>query len=254
MAGNKEHLWQAHIDGQLSAAEASAYENSLTPAERELLAADARFERRLGETLGQPVACPADVWQRALAKVQIENVAGPNPQAKRLRRWLWGGATLAAAASVAFGLSLALWPKGPLGAPSIALAAGSVRELRSQAQTDRTEKAAEAFLHVRNVDVRVVLDIDRLYAVTHYDHRMAFLGAGSELFEDQEIAELFFDCCNHPAKLVIAHQDSSAARALTRALGNYGDVQVVRDAGDYVVAVVGKHPAYDLIDMIATPH
>lgn len=254
MAQHKEHLWQAYIDGQLSAAEASEFEESLTPEERELLAADVCFERRLGERLSQPLGIPQDVWDRTLTKLDAAREAESPTPTRRVGAWLWGAVSLAAAAMIAFGI-LGHFPAGDaLGPPSIVMAAEDVGALEAGAETEATVESVSAFLQARGIAVDLSLDLDGLYAVHAQGHRLRFLGAGSERFGTEDVAELYFDCCSSPEKVLIVKRDSEAAAALKRAFGRNGDVQAIRDAGDYLVAVVGVHPAHDLLDTVGTSH
>lgn len=254
MAQHSEHLWQAYIDGQLSAAEASEFEESLTPGERELLAADAGFERRLGEKLSQPLGIPEDIWQRTLAKVEASREAESPAPARRMGRWAWGIATLATAAMMAFLISGQLAQQNTFGTPSIVLAAADVETLQARAETEATLDALQVFLQERGVDVDVALDLNNHYAVRTQGHSVRFLGAGAEPFGDEQVVEMYFDCCHEPAKVLIAPRGSAAAAAITKAFGNAGDVQAIRDAGDYLIAVVGLHQAHDLLDTVVTPH
>lgn len=254
MAQHREHLWQAYIDGELSAAEASEFEESLTPDERELLAADVCFERRLGEKLSHPLGIPEDIWQRTLSKVEAAQAAESPAKPRGIGRWTWGAMTLAAAAVIAFLITGSLTDYRVLGPPSIVMAAADVQALEAQAETAPTLDALRAFLDDAGVDVDVALDLDNLYAVHAQGHSMRFLGAGSENFGGERVIEMYFDCCHEPAKVLIAERGSPAAAAITNAFGNAGHVQALRDTGDYVVAVVGKHQAHDLIDTVVTPH
>ena len=254
MAQHREHLWQAYIDGQLSAAEASEFEESLTPEERELLAADVGFERRLGEKLSQPLGIPEDVWQRTLAKVEAVRDAESPSNVHRIGRWTWGAISLAAAATIAFLILGTLSDPDLLGTPSIVLAAADVEALEARAETDATLDALQAFLRDRDVNVNVSLDLENFYAVNAQGHTMRFLGAGTETFAGEQVVEMYFDCCHEPAKVLLAKHGSAAAAAIKNAFADGGHVQVVRDAGDYLVAVVGRHEAHDLIGTVVTPH
>ena len=50
---NREQLWQAYLDGELSACEAAQFETTLSEAERRRLAAELRFDRALADRLRQ---------------------------------------------------------------------------------------------------------------------------------------------------------------------------------------------------------
>ena len=66
---NFEDLWNAYIDGELSASEASEFEASLSDEDRALLAGEMQFENALADRLRQDSDCPADVWARVKAQV-----------------------------------------------------------------------------------------------------------------------------------------------------------------------------------------
>ena len=67
MDNNQEQVWQAYIDGELSATEMAGFEASLSPEEQERLTSDIQFVRGLSERLSEDAACPCDVWERTKA-------------------------------------------------------------------------------------------------------------------------------------------------------------------------------------------
>ena len=105
MKKDTEQYWQAYLDGELSASEAADFEASLTDAQREQLAVDMHVERVLAEHLGRDAECPDEVWERTKARVARLSETG-TPHAAGHRRWYWGAATLAAAAAIAFVISI----------------------------------------------------------------------------------------------------------------------------------------------------
>ena len=90
----KERLWSAYLDGELTAAEAAAYEESLTDDERTRLALEKQVEAHLAERLSRAVACPDGVWNRLKAEMVGPATASRSPL---WNRWIM---VLGAAAAI----------------------------------------------------------------------------------------------------------------------------------------------------------
>lgn len=253
MNRNREHLWQAYIDGELSAAEASEFEQSLEPTERELLAADAQFERRLGEKLAEPVACPDSVWEeiemRARPTVVLTGNSGGS-SASMPRRTMWAAATLAAAASLAFMISMALNFGADDGDTAIVSAASTVEELQRRAETDSTVEGAQAYFKAHDLPFEIDFSAERLFPPPLEVHKLDFLGMGTEQVNDELISEALFNCCGKPVKVLIMPRDSDAAVVVGRAMAIGSDVLAMQRRGKYLVAIVAEHSADELINAV----
>ena len=58
----REKLWMAYLDGEMTSTEAAAFDASLTPEERARLAGEMRLESGLAAALQGDVVCPDAVW------------------------------------------------------------------------------------------------------------------------------------------------------------------------------------------------
>lgn len=248
MSVDKAKLWQAYIDGELSASETAEFEASLTGAERERLAAEQRFERGFSETLSRGGECPAEVWRRTLALVsERRKSAGPPTR----RRWAMGGLGLLAAASIA--LMLAIFIPGAPDSESVVLAANTVEELAALSETEPGREAAVEYLRAHDIGFELVPEDSLGIAAIHYG--IEVVGARASKTSRDEVVELLMACCEYPIKLVMAPRGSATARALGKAASEPGgEVQALRVIDGYVAAVVGKHPAPGLIDLFADEH
>jgi len=245
MNERKEHLWQAYVDGELSAGEAAEFEASLTEDDRERLAEDMRFERALAERLSEGAECPDDVWERTRAMVQ-EQAPPIAALPSRAKRWRLGAATLAAAASVAFFISqYTSFLTGPDFGPAI-LAASTLEELAEKSEIEPGVDAAVEFFEESGIDLALVVD-----QPTEGQHRrVEVVGARHDSLGGEDVTELLMGCCGFPLKLLVAKRDSAAAHEISVATTGDSDIQSTRIVGDYLAAVVGHHPAHALLDVL----
>ena len=245
MSINREHLWQAYLDGELTVIEMSEFEASLDEDARERLAAEMRFEGGLAERLSQDVKCPDEVWERTKALLAGKQEA-PAPS---FRRWYLGVATLATAATLAFMISLS-GPVNPDVASALMLAAETVEELAATSETDADADAVRTYLADHNVDLE--LNPMESLAIASAHHPLEIIGARTYEVNGEPVVEMLFGCCARPVKVMMAAQGSDVAIliGLASAHGN-GDVQATRTVGRYLVAVVSDHPAPGLLDIFA---
>lgn len=259
MNDNREHLWQAYLDGELSVTEMAEFEQSLTPEDQNRLTAEKRFESGLAERLAEDAACPDDVWERTkaiLAQAQaLENDTVTRFPAGSIRRrsWMWGAATLTAAACVAFILTI-FSPSGTSDtSPVVILAAETVDELAKQSETDHDAESVHQFINEHGYDLDLNREDSLGMAAVHYG--IEVVGAREETIKGDPVVEMLFGCCEYPVKVIMAKRDSSAARYIGQAAGAGSDIQATRIINDkYIAAVVGKHPAHGLLDIFANQH
>ena len=248
MSINREHLWQAYLDGELSVIEMSEFEASLNEDERERLAADMRFEGGLAERLSQDVKCPDEVWERTKALL-----TGPKEESVPMyRRWYWGMATLATAATLAFMISL-YGPVKPNASPTLVLAAETIAELAATSETEADVDSIRAYLESHDVELELKPMESLTMASTH--RSLEVIGARTYEVNNEPVVELLFACCGRPVKVMMASQGSDVAMliGLASASGK-GEVQATRTVGHYLTAVVGAHPAPGLLDIFADGH
>ena len=244
MSINREHLWHAYLDGELTVIEMSEFEASLNQDERERLAAEMQFESGLAERLSQDVKCPDEVWERTKTLLAAQQEA-PVPS---FRRWYWGMATLATAATLAFMISL-FGAVNPDTASALVLAAETVEELAATSETDADADAVRTYLADHNVD----LELNPMESLAIASaHPLEIIGARTYEVNGEPVVEMLFGCCGRPVKVMMAVQGSDAATliGLASASGN-GDVLATRTVGRYLVAVVSDHPAPGLLDIFA---
>lgn len=237
MNPDKEQMWQAYLDGELSAAEIAEFEQQLSPEEREQLAAEMQFERELAERLSQDAACPELLWRRVQRKVaKRSGVAG------RYRR-----AALSIAATIAIAFAAAYYMPALVGlggddavSAAVTMSAESEEELRNQSMTHTGQESAVLFLRANGVNVPMAAIEDLPMAKRHRPLRI--LGARQAGPCSNGVYELLIGCCDQPVKIVFAPKGSSTAALIGRAAGSAdGDVQAMRDVDGYITAVVTKH-------------
>ncbi len=245
----KEALWMAYLDGQMTASESSAFDSSLTPEDRERLAAEMRLEAGLAERLCQCPACPEALWKRL--ELQMNNGA-----ARRRRTSL----TFAAAAAVALvigtawfgGIASGLFPgkyDNTVGAVSgLAIPDETPEAFAAHAETPApaTREATEKFLLDNNIHL-AINDYHEVNPKSRHDVRL--VGACKGNCPERTLYEVLFTCCGQPVKIVIAKKGTGGDKMIGKAR-KCGEIQDMVGMGEYTVAVVGKHPAPDLIDVI----
>lgn len=248
MSINREHLWQAYLDGELTVIEMSEFEASLNEDERERLAGEMRFEGGLAERLSQDVKCPDEVWERTKALLTGQQ----EERVPAFRRWYWGMATLATAATLAFMISL-YGPVNPDASPAFVLAAETVADLAATSETDADPDAVRAYLASHDIELELKPMESLVMASTH--RHLGMIGARTHEISDELVVEMLFECCGRPVKVMMASQGSDVAMliGLASANGN-GEIQATRTVGHYLTAVVSDHPVHGLLDIFADGH
>ena len=70
------------------------------------------------------------------------------------------------------------------------------------------------------------------------------------MYAGETVAQLVYECCGKPVKVVIVPKHSEAAAAIRRAIDE-GNVQEFRTIGDYLTVAVSNHYAHGLLDMLS---
>ena len=252
MEMNREQMWQAYIDGELSTSEMAGFEGSLNPVEQQQLARDVQFERGLSERLAAEADCPDDVWERTKAllldKAAAEETVVPFKK-RRPRRHsvLYGAGSLVAAAVLAFTTTML---GGSTNSAPIFLHAATIDDLAKRSVVEANLEAIQAFMHENNIHLDLLPENSISMAKIHTPIQL--VGASKD--DASDCVELFAGCCRQPVKILIVHRDSEAAKLIGQATNSECDVQATRIVGDYLTAVVGRHPAHDLLDIFAGQH
>lgn len=254
MKVKKEHMWQAYIDGELSATEMSAFEESLSASERRLLSGDVQFDRALSDRLAEDTQCPDDVWARTKALLEAsasehedatpEKVVPFTPSRYR------NIAMIVAAAMVTLMVSWVLPSITGNSLAPVILAEESVDELAARSEVDPTREDIQRYM--QNNNYKIVLVPVNTMRIVKVHSGVRLLGASRS--KNGKVAELFFECCHQPVKIILAERNTSEARAIGQAMGEDNDLQAVRGVGNYVAGVVSKHPSYGLLDIFAGQH
>jgi hypothetical protein len=239
MSSEQEKLWSAYLDAELSASEATAFEESLTERSRQRLEAEVRLERGLGEALCADAACPAATWGRIEQMIRA--------QAAPTRRWNPWWTRIAAAAMLAL-MAGSVWAYNHyVSTPPFLQPADSVMALEDLDELGPNWAYAENYLREHGIHLTLQpLDPGAL----DLHGRLEFLGASHVAYRGDEVVQLLFVCCRKPIRVAVAPKDSRAAARMKAAVD--GDrVRGTREVGDYVVAVVGRHRADGLMNVFA---
>ncbi|MBI5093558.1 MAG: hypothetical protein HZB26_14085 [Candidatus Hydrogenedentes bacterium] len=234
----REKLWSAYLDGQLSASEAARFDQSLTQQQREQLAAEMRFESSLADVLGKDAACPGELWRRTLARVDT----APRPKSLLVRRWL--PAAIAMAAALAMIVAGLVVPRVASAPSFLALESAPPKDL---AVADTNMEAEQRFLQSHGVNVRL-MPFPGGALTGHENTRI--LGLREARFGKEPVYELYYECCGQPLKIALAKKGSPAAELMNKDTAPRSAIISTRDIGGYRVALVGTHHAQALLDHI----
>ncbi|MBI2440163.1 MAG: hypothetical protein HYV35_02210 [Lentisphaerae bacterium] len=241
MNTNGENLWSAYLDGEMSAAEAADFDKSLSPADRERFSTEMRFERSLAGVLINNVECPQNLWKR------IETDISRRREGRFRPRILTGRAALAIAAAAAIlvgGVILHLNRRPPR---NIFTVPASVAALAAEAEAPADLEQVRNFLaqHGFNIALHSVATMQEPRG-----HKIVMLGARATRRAGDLTVELLYECCGEPVRVIIAREDSQTAHGIRLAQA-HGAVQAARNIGGYRAAVVSRHAAGQLLDLLA---
>lgn len=244
---DKEEIWMAYLDGELTAAESAEFEAELTPAQRDRLAEERRFENALGDALTSGAGCPDRLWKRI--EQQVADAEGPRRSgAVGSPRWSF---PLVAAAAVLLLLGGSLFFLGGESTPDalrMEVSTATAFMAERNPEIGSSESAVSAFLEARSIPVR--LQSVRAFNAVH-KHEVALLGAGEVAIDGETLPELLFTCCDQPTRVILAQTSSRAAERLENAVGKEdADVLEVRRFGNYVAAVVSKHRSNQVLNLL----
>ncbi len=241
MSMDQEKAWSAYLDGELSTPEASAFEASLADRGYRRLEAEMKLEAGIAEALCTGGDCPGPVWDRTRDMLQAQM------KAKSGHVLPWDRRVMAVAASILVCIGAAWAYYEYTGTPSFMVLPASPGELAERTESEPIWENAETYLHDHNIQLSLrPLESDKL----DVHDSIEFLGATHVNYHGEEVVELLFDCCDKPIVLAVAPKESHVASMMTGAVGG-GNVQGTQVVGDYVVAVVGRHRVYGLMNVFA---
>jgi hypothetical protein len=246
----RDELWWANLDGEISPSEATEYDRCLSQDERRQNMDDLRMEAELAEILGVPVQCPDEVWRTALARVkEHEHAARVSAKRRGMRRWFFVIAPAALAATLAVFVFFHSAPTPPpiLKKPVfLAIEANDVSGFAARSQITNGVEGARSLVKKRapSVDLDPKDPFDG--AVTPY----RLLGAREDAYNGEQVVQLLFDCKGEPAMVVIAREQGAAAKEIANGLAE-GTVSSSRAIGDVLVAVVGAHAPSGLLSVLS---
>lgn len=231
-AGDKERLWSAYLDGELTAAEAARFDQSLTPDERARLMAEMKVEAQINERLGAEVTCPDAVWQNAVAAVRQNEITSDG--IRPATRWIAGLSAVAAALIVATVFIV------PRYSPPALASVLSVDQYSCVNDIRVPEAEVNEYLRQRSFFVRIENESS---IPTH--HKSFLAGVATREHKGEEFVEVYFGCCRRPVKVIVTPYDSKLAGLIRDAAkrSKTPSVQKIDRVGGYIAVLVGEHPA-----------
>lgn len=238
----KERLWSAYLDGELTVAESAEFEDSLSPEQREMLVAERSFEAQLVERLGSDVQCPDDLWKNTKAKMLP--VQTSRKRMTGTTRWIFG---LATAAALVLFTTVFVQPK--YGEPALAsvltIEEGAGNNFAASSEVSVSAQLINDYFGENGVN----LILGAMNGDDAAMHTSFLLGAASRDVEGEEITEVFIGCCKHPVKIVIMRADATVANMIRESRNKYEMIDM-KSIGDYLAVLVGNHSAHHVLDGI----
>jgi len=238
-------MWQAYLDGELSACESAEFEAGLSETERRMLASDAGFTAKLNQVIDQG-ECPQDMWGRIRAKAHPSARREAGPILHRNWRVLASAAIAACLLFVLFG-NFTLGRK--IGDPLFLKAAASVRELESESEVAPGRESVLKYLAERGIRIDMPDDqtIERSIA-PHTSFRI--IGARQSTYAGEKVTEILTACCDRPVRIVMAPAGSRAAKEIVLASAEPGPVQAIRNLDGLIIGIVSDHPTAGLMNLL----
>jgi anti-sigma factor RsiW len=241
---NDELRW-AYLDGELSPSEAADFDRTLSPEDRERLAAEIYLETAMASVLSESAVCPRKFWKTACVKTRKGGETARKTAAHRVLRLRWWllsacGSLAAIAAGMTFFL-LDAHPKSNF----LVLHEQRPDELAACAQVTDGLSAVRGFVEAAALDVT----FDPLNSLETAESPYRLLGAREDNFRGEPIVQLLFECSGTPAKVVLVPKAGMAAREVGRAVG-VGHLSACRQIGNALVTVIGPNAARDLVRLV----
>lgn len=244
MKENDLLIRQAYIDEQLPVEEVIAFEAKLSREDKAALEAERRFETALADRLKAAAPCPDELWARVKGQIQ-----SPAPQTLPPARRFWPrfAKPLAWAAIVVLNLGLA--------AALLNRVAGRTPELELAFNDDLQAFAETADIPGDIEKMYACLAASRLHVAlappSPQQHPITPLGMRLQELGGEQVAQLFFSCCNRPMAVFVGRKEAFDLRNIpTRGLP--GNVFVAtREIDNYRIIVVGPHAPGEILDLFS---
>jgi hypothetical protein len=240
MSNERDKLWSAYIDGELSAAEASKFDQSLTADERARLASEIQLENGIGEILQTDTPCPDPLWKRVEGELYQHDALAR--QSRRNVLW-WAGSV---AAILLFAVSAYMYNVRTVAEPPFMRLASCMEEQEKLAEVSSPD-GVEDLLHRVGISLDLHMPSPQTWTPAH--HHVQLLGAMHSSYHGNPVVVLLFECCKQPVNIVLARRGSPAAQQIGTAV-SHGKVQMSRPLGIYVAAVIGRHEANDVLTFV----
>ena len=236
----KKHARMAYMDGELPAADRIAFERTLTPQQKRLIALDKVLQSGLVDSLGCVDQCPDALWERV--KGEIEHPRRPI----RIRRFVPLSA-VAACFVVALGL---LYVNHAVSKPleyEVSFPA-SAQQFAESAVIKGDQGSIEQTLHAWGFEVSIG---DIATCNRHSMHHVTLLGANMVEIGGKKYpcAHLRFSCCGRPVSTFVVKESPRITPESFKPTDTSATVhQTARHDKGYLIVTMSPHP----IDAVAS--
>lgn len=233
----RDELWMAYLDGEMSVAEAASFSASLTDAEQGRAEAEIRLESALAKRLAVGPACPEETWAGVLKQLESARPAGPWWHLSRplriaaallLATGAWGVTGYMYRAQILRALSVQ--PASPY-----VMTAQKIEELTAHALVGGSPEEIQRFLDKEQIGVKLVEEWEH----SPHGRRIDLKGAALEQYGDIGMPAIYFECCGQPAKVYFVHNCHAEPERCAR----YGQTDICdsKQIGQFTAVVVAKH-------------
>lgn len=242
----QEKLWMACLDGEMTVSEASAFDEQLSPAERDRLAAEARIEAGISQVLRQEVSCPDALWKQLQLRMENDTPKAP------ATRTPWARMALVAASMLIVGMA-AMWylDHAAVAPPQVALHGNTPQDpdvfaLRSV--TESSPEAVESYLHKHGIELTLAKSLHETPGGAG-SHAVTLLGSCQGNCPFGSIVEVMFLCEGKPARVLVTKVDSPGAHMILDALDS-GEIKSTKRIGGYIAGVICDGGSDGLLDLL----
>lgn len=232
----RDELWMAYLDGELSAAEAAAFVSNLGASERALTESETRLEAALAARLATGPACPEGTWDQTLAL--LKGHAAPRPWWRVERPLRVAAIALIALSAWAAAIAMnyqSLFAATSDTSPSFALNIATIDDMLAHAEVRGGQDEVQAFLDQNRLPVSFNIPKPADAAIKSKVPQL--LGAGLERYGAVDVPVVYAACCGKPVKVVFVHTCGHTK------FGHCSQPGVVNSKriGDFIAFVVTQH-------------
>lgn len=234
MNTKSDHIWMAYLDNELDAAEISEFEDQASSEDIKRLEKEKKLETEISSNLAE-VKCPEDVWKDIISDIDRID----NKRTMRLRFAFAAGIAALFVLSSVIVYDAVTRNDYPVLKQVTTLAALNQEVDISGDDLSRVESLLKSY----GFDLKILPDPEK-------GHKIELLGAYPfKCCPEVKVVALCFSCCGEPVRLVVMNDGTDFVKDC-ECKCDEGKIQKLIKKGPYRIAVIGKHPADELLNLL----